>query len=90
MHKTNNLHRVTDDAKSQVVAAIETVKAQAAATAEEIGRATRKTIHGFAQGATEEALSSAASKAKSLQSEVENVKTNRPSIRSSLRLSRVS
>jgi hypothetical protein len=69
MHKTNNLHRVTDDAKDQVVAAIETVKAQAAAAAEEIGRATRKTIHD-AQGATEEALSSAASKAKSLQSEV--------------------
>jgi ElaB/YqjD/DUF883 family membrane-anchored ribosome-binding protein len=69
MHKTNNLHRVTDDAKDQVVAAIETVKAQAAATAEEIGRAPRKAIHD-AQGATEEALSSAASKAKSLQSEV--------------------
>ena len=69
MHKTNNLHRVTDDAKDQVVAAIENVKAQAAATAEEIGRTARKTIHD-AQGATEEALSSAASKAKSLQFEV--------------------
>lgn len=69
MHKVNNLHRVSDDAKDHVVAAIETVKAQAAATAEEIRRATRKTIHDV-QGATEEALSSAASKAKDWRSEV--------------------
>ena len=51
------------------MAAIESVKARAAATAEEIGRATRKTIHD-AQGATEEALGDAASRAKNLQSDV--------------------
>ena len=51
------------------MAAVENVKAQVAATAEEIGRATRKTIHD-AQGATEQALSGAASKAKGMQSEV--------------------
>jgi hypothetical protein len=69
MHKPISLRRVTDDAKDHVVAAVENVKARAAATAEEIGRATRKTMHD-AQGATEEALSSAASKAKGMQSEV--------------------
>ena len=69
MHKLNSLHRVTDEAKDHLVAAVENVKAQAAATAEEIGRATRKTIHD-AQGATDQALSSAASKAKGMRSEV--------------------
>jgi hypothetical protein len=69
MHKSNNLHKATNDAKDNVLAAIETVKTQAAATAEEIGRTTRKTLRD-AQGATEEALSDAASRAKGLQSEV--------------------
>jgi ElaB/YqjD/DUF883 family membrane-anchored ribosome-binding protein len=69
MNKTNNLHRATDQAKDQVVAAIENAKARAAATAEEIGRATRKTIHD-AQEVTEEAWSDARSKAKHLRSEV--------------------
>jgi ElaB/YqjD/DUF883 family membrane-anchored ribosome-binding protein len=69
MHRTNNLHRAADDAKDSVAAAIETLKEQATATAEEIGRATRKTIH-EAHGATEDALSDATSRAKTLQSEV--------------------
>jgi hypothetical protein len=69
MHKTNNLHQAADDAKDDVVAAIETAKARATAAAEEIGRATRKTIHD-AQEATGAALSDAASRAKTLQSEV--------------------
>ncbi len=69
MHKTNNLHQVTDDAKDHVVAAIESVKARATATAEEVSRAARKTIHD-AQDATEEALSDVASRAKSMQSEI--------------------
>jgi hypothetical protein len=69
MHKTNNLHRAADDAKDNVAAAIETLKARATVTADEIGRATRKTIHD-AQGATEDALSDAAARAKILRSEV--------------------
>jgi ElaB/YqjD/DUF883 family membrane-anchored ribosome-binding protein len=69
MHRINNLHRATGDAKDNVVAAIENLKARATATADEIGRATRKTIH-EAQGATDDALSDAASRAKGLQSEV--------------------
>lgn len=70
MNKTSNLNKVADDAKNQVAAAIDTVKARAAATADEIGRATRKTIHD-AQGATEEAWSDAASRAKDLQYQIE-------------------
>jgi ElaB/YqjD/DUF883 family membrane-anchored ribosome-binding protein len=69
MHKTNSLHQVTDDAKDHVVAAIESVKARATATAEEVGRAARKTIHD-AEDATEEALSDAASRARSVRSEI--------------------
>jgi hypothetical protein len=69
MHRSNNLHRAADDAKDNVAAAIETLKAQANATANEIGRAARKTMHD-AQGVTEDALSDAASRAKSLQSDV--------------------
>jgi ElaB/YqjD/DUF883 family membrane-anchored ribosome-binding protein len=69
MHRTNNLHRATDDVRDNVAAAIETLKAQASETADEIGRAARKTIHD-AQGATEDALSDAASRAKTLRSDV--------------------
>jgi hypothetical protein len=46
MNNTDTLHRAVDYAKDQVVAALENVKAQAIATAGEIGRATRKTIAG--------------------------------------------
>jgi ElaB/YqjD/DUF883 family membrane-anchored ribosome-binding protein len=70
MSKTNSLHKAADDAKDNVMAAIENAKARAAATADDIGRATRKTIHD-AQGATEEAWSDATSRAKDLQSQVE-------------------
>ena len=69
MNNTDNLHRAVDDAKDQVVAALENVKAQAMATADEIRRATRKTMHS-AQGATEEAWSDATSNAKNLRSHV--------------------
>jgi len=69
MHNTNNLHEAADDAKDQVVAAMENVKARAAASAEEAGRAARKTLHNV-QDATEEALRDAASRAKSMQSEI--------------------
>jgi ElaB/YqjD/DUF883 family membrane-anchored ribosome-binding protein len=69
MHRTNNLHRAADDAKDSIAAAIETLKEHAAATADKTGGTTRKTIHD-AQGATEDALSDAASRAKTLQSEV--------------------
>ena len=69
MTATNNLQRAAEDAKDQVVAAIENAKTRAAATADEIGRATRKTIHD-AQGATEEAWTDAASRAKNLRSQV--------------------
>ena len=51
------------------MAALENVKAQAIATADEIGRATRKTMHS-AQGATEEAWSEATSNAKNLRTHV--------------------
>jgi ElaB/YqjD/DUF883 family membrane-anchored ribosome-binding protein len=66
---TNNLQRAAEDAKDQVVAAIENAKTQAAATADEIGRATRKTIHD-AQGATDEAWTEATSRARNLRSQV--------------------
>jgi len=69
MNKANSLHKAADDAKDNVLAAIENAKAQAAATADDIGRATRKTIHDV-QGATEEAWSDATSRAKHLQSQV--------------------
>jgi ElaB/YqjD/DUF883 family membrane-anchored ribosome-binding protein len=69
MTTTNNLQRAAHDVKDQVAAAIENAKTQAAATADEIGRATRKTIHD-AQGATEEAWTDAASRAKNLRSQV--------------------
>jgi hypothetical protein len=67
MNNTDRLHRAVDDAKDQVVAALENVKAQAIATADEIGRATRKTMHS-AQGATEEVWSDGGSRAKNLRS----------------------
>jgi ElaB/YqjD/DUF883 family membrane-anchored ribosome-binding protein len=70
MNKASNHHKALDDAKDQVVAAIENVKARAAATADDFGRATQKTIND-AQGATEEAWSDAASRARHLQSQVE-------------------
>jgi ElaB/YqjD/DUF883 family membrane-anchored ribosome-binding protein len=69
MNNTDKLHSAVDDAKDQVVAALENVKAQAIATADEIGRATRKTMHS-AQGATEEVWSDATSNAKTLRSHV--------------------
>jgi ElaB/YqjD/DUF883 family membrane-anchored ribosome-binding protein len=69
MSTTNNLQRAAEDLKDQVVAAIENAKTQAAATADEIGRATRKTVHD-AQGATEEAWTDATSKAQNLRSQV--------------------
>jgi hypothetical protein len=53
VNKTDKLRRAVDDAKDQVVAALENVKAQAITTADEIGRATRKTMRS-AQAATEE------------------------------------
>jgi ElaB/YqjD/DUF883 family membrane-anchored ribosome-binding protein len=70
MNKTDKLNRAVDDAMDQVAAALENVKAHAISTADEIGRATRRTMHG-AQGATEEAWSDAASRAKVLRSRVE-------------------
>jgi ElaB/YqjD/DUF883 family membrane-anchored ribosome-binding protein len=70
MDRTNNLQRAADDAKDNVAAAIETLKTQATETAGEIGRAARKTMHD-AQGATQDALSDAASRAKTLHSELE-------------------
>jgi ElaB/YqjD/DUF883 family membrane-anchored ribosome-binding protein len=70
MNKKNNLHRATDDAVDQVLAAIENVKARATSSADDFGRATRKTLH-EAQGATEEVWSEAASRAKNLQSQME-------------------
>ena len=69
MTTTNNLQGAAEDVKDQVVAAIENAKTRAAATADEIGRATRKTIHD-AQGATEEAWTDATSRAKNLRSQV--------------------
>jgi hypothetical protein len=68
MQRTN-LHRATDHAKENVAAAIDTLKTHASATAEDIGRAARKTMHD-AHGATEVALKSASSRAKTLPSEV--------------------
>jgi len=69
MTTTNNLQGAAEDVKDQVVAAIENAETRAAATADEIGRAMRKTIHD-AQGATEEAWTDAASRAKNLPSQV--------------------
>jgi ElaB/YqjD/DUF883 family membrane-anchored ribosome-binding protein len=70
MNKTDKLNRAVDDAMDQVADALENVKAHAISTADEIGRATRRTVHS-AQGATEEAWSDAASSAKVLRSRVE-------------------
>jgi ElaB/YqjD/DUF883 family membrane-anchored ribosome-binding protein len=70
MNNTDKLNRAVDDAMDQVAAALENVKAQAISAADELGRATRRTMHG-AQGATEEAWSDAASRAKVLRSRVE-------------------
>ena len=70
MNKTDKLNRAVDDAMDQVAAALENVKAHAISSADEIGRATRRTVHS-AQGATEEAWSDAAARAKVLRSRVE-------------------
>jgi len=70
MNKTDKLNRAVDDAMDQVADALENVKAHAISTADEIGRATRRTMHS-AQGATEEAWDDAASTAKVLRSRVE-------------------
>jgi ElaB/YqjD/DUF883 family membrane-anchored ribosome-binding protein len=70
MNNTDKLNRAVDDAMEQVAAALENVKAHAISTADEIGHATRRTVHS-AQGATEEAWSDAASTAKVLRSRVE-------------------
>jgi ElaB/YqjD/DUF883 family membrane-anchored ribosome-binding protein len=70
MKKADKLNRAVDEAMDQVVAALENIKVQAISTADEIGRATRKTMHG-GQGATEEAWSDATSRAKVLRSRVE-------------------
>jgi ElaB/YqjD/DUF883 family membrane-anchored ribosome-binding protein len=70
MNKTDKLNRAVDDAMDQVAAALENVKAHAISSADEIGRATRRTMHS-AQGVTEEALSDAAARAKVLRSRVE-------------------
>jgi ElaB/YqjD/DUF883 family membrane-anchored ribosome-binding protein len=77
MTTTNNLQRAADDVKDQVVTAIENAKTQAAATADEIGRAARRTIHD-AQGATEEAWTGATSRAKNLRSQVVVYLRNQP------------
>ena len=63
MNNPDKLHRAVDDAKDQVAVALENVKSQAIATADEIGRTTRKTMHS-AQGATEEVWSEARANAK--------------------------
>ncbi len=70
MNNTDKLNRAVDEAMDQVAAALENVRAQAISTADEISRATRRTMHS-AQGATEEAWSDAASRAKVLRSRVE-------------------
>jgi ElaB/YqjD/DUF883 family membrane-anchored ribosome-binding protein len=70
MNKTDKLNRAVDDAMDQVADALENVKAHAISTADEIGRATRKTMH-TAQGATEETWGDAASSAKVMRSRVE-------------------
>lgn len=70
MNKTDKLNRAVDDAMDQVAVALENVKAHAVSTADEIGRATRRTMHS-AQGATQEVWSDAASSAKVLRSRVE-------------------
>ena len=70
MNKTDKLNRAVDDAMDQVAAALENVRAHAISRATEIGRTTRKSMHG-AQGATEEAWSDATSRAKALRSQVE-------------------
>ena len=77
MNKTDKLNRAVDDALDQVAAALENVKAQAISTADEIGRATRRTMHS-AQGATEEAWSDAASRAKVFRSRLELYLHERP------------
>jgi ElaB/YqjD/DUF883 family membrane-anchored ribosome-binding protein len=69
MNNPDKLHRAVDDAKDQVAVALENVKAQAIATADEIGRTTRKTMHS-AQGATEEVWSEARANAKNLRAHV--------------------
>jgi ElaB/YqjD/DUF883 family membrane-anchored ribosome-binding protein len=69
MNPTDNLQRSADDIMDHVVGVVETAKRRAAETADEIGGATRRTIHD-AQGATEEAWTDAASRAKHLRAQV--------------------
>ena len=77
MNETDRVNRAVDDAMDHVAAALENVKAQAISTADEIGRATRRIRHS-AQGATEEAWSDAASRAKVSRSRVELYLQERP------------
>jgi ElaB/YqjD/DUF883 family membrane-anchored ribosome-binding protein len=77
MNKTDKLNRAVDDAMDQVAAALESVKAHAISTADEIGQATRRSMH-TAQGATQEAWSDAASSAKVLRSRVESYLQEQP------------
>jgi ElaB/YqjD/DUF883 family membrane-anchored ribosome-binding protein len=77
MNKTDKLNRAVDDAMDQVADALENVKAHAISTADEIGRATQRTMRS-AQGTTEEAWSDAASRAKVLRSRVESYLQEQP------------
>jgi ElaB/YqjD/DUF883 family membrane-anchored ribosome-binding protein len=70
MNKTDKRNRAVDHAMDQVAAALENVKAQAISSADEFRRVTRRSMH-TAQGATEEAWSDAASRAKVWRSRVE-------------------
>jgi ElaB/YqjD/DUF883 family membrane-anchored ribosome-binding protein len=70
MNKTAKLNRAVDDAMDQVAAALDNVKSHAISTADEIGRATRSSMHS-AQGTKQEAWSDAASRAQVLRSRVE-------------------
>jgi ElaB/YqjD/DUF883 family membrane-anchored ribosome-binding protein len=77
MNKTDKLNRAVDDAMDQVAAALENVKAHAISTADQIGRATRRSLPG-GQGAAEEAWSDATSRAKVFRSGVELYLQQRP------------
>jgi ElaB/YqjD/DUF883 family membrane-anchored ribosome-binding protein len=77
MNNTDKLNRAVDDAMDQVAAALENVKAQAISAADELGRATRRTMHG-AQGAREEAWSEARARAKVLRSRAESYLQEQP------------
>jgi ElaB/YqjD/DUF883 family membrane-anchored ribosome-binding protein len=74
MNNTDKLNRAVDDAMDQVAAALENVKAQAISAADELGRATRRTM----QGAREEAWSDARARAKVLRSRAESYLQEQP------------